>query len=54
MSMAELCNEYRARVESGRLVTRRGKTKKPSTTIYYTDRGRIERHIIPLNDRAPH
>ena len=49
MSMAELCNEYRARVESGRLVTRRGKTKKPSTI--YTDRGRIERHIIPLIGR---
>lgn len=49
MSMAELCNEYLARVESGRLITRRGKTKKPSTI--YTDRGRIERHIIPLIGR---
>ncbi|MGE0751705.1 MAG: tyrosine-type recombinase/integrase [Variibacter sp.] len=49
MPMAELCREYLEKAKSGRLITRRGKTKKPSTV--YTDRGRIERHIIPLLGR---
>jgi integrase len=49
MPMAELCREYLEKAKSGRLITRRGKTKKPSTI--YTDGGRIERHIIPLLGR---
>ena len=49
MSMAELCSEYQKNAEDGRLITRRGTIKKPSTI--YTDRGRIERHIIPLLGR---
>jgi integrase len=49
MSMADLCREYQEKAESGELITRRGKGKKPSTI--YTDRGRIERHIIPLLGR---
>ena len=41
----ELCREYLAKAEAG-LILRRGKPKKRSTL--YTDRGRIDRHIIPL------
>ena len=46
MSIANLCREYLTKAEAGTLITRRGKAKKASTI--YTDRGRIERHIIPL------
>lgn len=49
MSMVELCREYLEKAESGKLITRRGKTKKLSTI--YTDKGRIERHILPLLGR---
>lgn len=49
MPVADLCYEYLAKAESGKLITRRGKTKKASTI--YTDRGRIVRHIIPLLGR---
>ncbi len=49
MSMVDLCREYLEKAESGELITRRGKIKKQSTI--YTDRGRIERHIIPLLGR---
>ena len=45
-TVTELCREYLDRAEQGLLQTRRGHAKKPSTL--YTDRGRIERHIIPL------
>ena len=46
MSVAELCREYFAKAEKGLIITRRRKAKKASTL--YTDRGRIERHIVPL------
>ncbi|PVE24309.1 integrase [Microvirga sp. KLBC 81] len=45
-TMADLCREYLEKAEQGLIITRRGKTKKASTL--YTDKGRIERHIIPL------
>jgi integrase len=51
MTVRELCEDYLDKAERGLLITRRGKTKKASTL--YTDRGRIERHIIPrLGHRA--
>ena len=49
--MAELCRQYLADVEAGRLLTRRKIAKKESTLI--SDRGRIARHIIPLLGRMP-
>lgn len=48
-TVAELCDLYLADAEAGRLLTRRGGTKKVSTL--YVDRGRIERHIKPLLGR---
>jgi len=45
-TVAELCREYLDRAEQGLILTRKGKAKKASTI--YTDRGRAERHIIPL------
>jgi integrase len=45
----ELCDLYLADAEAGRLLTRRGATKRKSTLA--TDRGRIERHIKPLLGR---
>jgi integrase len=45
-TMAELCRDYLAKADAGLLLTRRRKAKCASTL--YTDRGRIERHIIPL------
>jgi integrase len=45
-TVAELCDLYLADAEAGRLLTRRGESKKKSTLA--TDRGRIERHIKPL------
>ena len=45
-TIKELCEEYLDKAEKGLLLTRRGNAKKPSTI--YTDRGRIDRHIIPL------
>ncbi len=45
-TVAELCDLYLADAEAGRLLTRRGESKKESTLA--TDRGRIERHIKPL------
>lgn len=46
MTVRELCTLYLADCESGQVLGRGGKPKKASTLI--TDRGRIERHIIPL------
>jgi integrase len=46
LTVAELCDLYLADAEAGRLLTRRGVAKKPSTLA--TDRSRIERHIKPL------
>lgn len=45
-TVAELCDLYIAEAEAGRLLTRRGAAKKPSTLM--TDRSRIDRHIRPL------
>jgi integrase len=45
-TISELCEEYMSKVENGSLLTRRGNAKKASTI--YTDRGRIDRHIVPL------
>lgn len=44
--MAELCARYLEAAEAGRLPTRRGGTKKPSTIA--TDRSRIDAHVLPL------
>ena len=41
-----LCREYLDRAERGLILTRRGEPK--SRITLYTDRGRIEHHIIPL------
>src|SRR5215472_2957749 len=49
MTVAELCDSYLADAEAGRLLTRRGQSKKPSTLA--TDRGRVARHIKPLLGR---
>jgi integrase len=48
-TVSELCDLYLADAQAGRLLTRRGNSKKPSTLA--TDRGRIERHIKPLLGR---
>jgi integrase len=49
MTIEELCREYLDRAERGLILTRRGETK--SKTTLYTDKGRIERHIIKLVGR---
>jgi len=46
MIVEELCREYLDRAEQGLIITRRKQAKKASTI--YTDRGRIERHVVPL------
>jgi integrase len=46
MSIETLCREYITAAERGSLTTSRGEKKKASTI--YSDRGRIERHILPL------
>ncbi|MCP5389994.1 MAG: tyrosine-type recombinase/integrase [Novosphingobium sp.] len=46
MTVADLCRDYLVAVEAGNLMTRRGAPKSESTIA--TDRGRIERHILPL------
>jgi integrase len=45
-TVAELCDRYLEDATAGRLITRRGTVKKPSTLD--GDRGRIERHIKPV------
>ena len=45
-TVADLCREYMEKAEQGLIITRRGRAKKASTL--YTDKGRVERHIIPL------
>jgi len=44
--MRQLCDTYITDAEAGRLLTRRGESKKASTLTI--DRGRIERHFKPL------
>jgi integrase len=48
-TVAALCDLYIADAEAGRILTRRGHGKKPSTLA--TDRGRIEWHVKPLLGR---
>lgn len=48
-TVAELCEQYYADAEAGRLLTRRQTSKKASTLA--TDKGRIDRHIVPLIGR---
>jgi integrase len=45
-TVAELCDLYLEEAEAGRLLTRRGRTKKASTLA--TDRSRISAHIKPV------
>ena len=45
-TVADLCTAYLADAAAGRLLTRRGASKKPSTLV--TDRSRISAHIGPL------
>jgi integrase len=45
-TLAELCDQYFTDARAGRLITRRGASKKPSTLA--GDFGRIERHIKPV------
>ncbi len=46
MTIEALCREYLDKAERGLILTRRGEAKRGSTL--YTDKGRVERHIIPL------
>jgi len=46
MTVTDLCDAYLADAQAGRLLTRRGQSKKGSTLAI--DRGRIERHFKPL------
>src|SRR5262245_33547863 len=46
ITVEQLCRQYLADCENGLILGRAGKQKKASTVV--TDRGRIERHIIPL------
>jgi integrase len=45
-TVAELCEDYIAAAEEGRILTRRRLPKKASTLA--TDKGRVKRHIVPL------
>jgi len=46
VTIEALCREYLDKAERGLVLTRRGDAKSPTTL--YVDKGRIERHIIPL------
>jgi integrase len=46
ITIESLCREYLDKAKRGLILTRRGEAK--SATTLYTDKGRIERHIIPL------
>ena len=46
VTIETLCREYLERAQRGLILTRRGEAK--SATTLYTDKGRIEHHIIPL------
>jgi integrase len=48
-TVADLCEQYFADAAAGRLLTRRKTSKKASTLA--TDKGRIDRHIVPLMGR---
>ena len=46
MTVRELCEDYLSATDRGLILGKKGKPKKLSTLV--SDRGRIERHIIPL------
>jgi integrase len=46
VTIETLCREYLDKAERGLILTRQGEFKRASTL--YTDKGRIERHILPL------
>lgn len=46
ITIEQLCREYLDQAEQGVVLTRRGEAKSESALS--TDRGRIDRHIIPL------
>jgi integrase len=50
-TVAALCDEYLTVMRAGRVLTRRGEAKRPSTVA--NDAGRIERHIKPLIGHLP-
>jgi len=51
LTVAEICREYLEKASAGLVISRRGRAKKASTLAF--DRGRIERHIVPLLGRRP-
>jgi integrase len=51
LTIAELCREYLERANAGLVISRRGRAKKGTTLMI--DKGRVERHIIPLIGRRP-
>ena len=51
LTIAELCREYLERANAGLVISRRGSAKKGTTLMI--DKGRVERHIIPLIGRRP-
>jgi integrase len=50
-TVGELCAQYLAEAEAGRILGRNGKPKRPLTLEY--DRGRVVGHIVPLLGRLP-
>ena len=46
LTVTEACREYLDRASRGLVLTKSGRRKKASTL--YADKGRIERHIVPL------
>jgi integrase len=51
ITMSQLCGTYLAAAKKGLILGKRGRPKKASTL--YADKGRIERHIIPLLGGRP-
>lgn len=51
LTVAGLCDLYLEAMRAGRVLTRRGEPKRPSTAA--NDLGRVERHIAPLVGRLP-
>lgn len=51
LTIAELCRDYFEKAKKGLIITRRGGPKKSATLS--VDRGRIDRHIIPLLGHRP-
>lgn len=51
MTVADLCREYLAAADKGLILGKRKRAK--SETTLATDRGRIERHVVPVLGRLP-